>query len=126
MSETPVGPADGVSVRRDRMWGVTGAALGVAVGLVSAGIAIFAQGASPLESGPYPSFFARRELLAYDLFLVTVVAVGALLGVAAIVLARRSRFPRTDAMGAGLGGTILMLLGAALLFTRLIALIRGS
>ena len=51
--------------------------------------------------------------------------IGALFAIAAIVLAKRSRFPRTDAAGAAIGGLVLMLLGASLLFTRLVAVIRG-
>jgi hypothetical protein len=43
-------------------------------------------------------------------------------GSGAIVLARVSRFPRTDASGASLAGTILMLLSGTLLFTRLVAI----
>ena len=126
MNETPVTTTDGLSGRRDRMWGLIGGALGVAVGLGSAAIAIFVEGANAYQSSPYPPFFTKRQLLAYDVFLVLVVAVGALFGVAALGLARRSRFPRSDALGAGLLGTILMLLGSALVFTRLIAVIRGT
>src|SRR2546426_11961933 len=119
--ETPVGPGEGVSSRRDRMWGWIGGILGATVGIGSAVIAIFVEGANAYQSSPYPPFFAKRQLLAYDVFLVLVVAVGALFGVAALGLARRSRFPRSDALGAGLLGTILILLGSALVFTRLIA-----
>jgi len=124
--ETPIATTDGVSRRRDRVWGWTAGIAGAAVGLGSAGIAIFVEGANAYQSSPYPPFFIKRQLLAYDVFLVLVVAVGALFGVAALGLARRSRFPRTDALGAGLIGTILMLLGAALVFIRLIAVIRGA
>ena len=74
---------------------------------------------------PYPRFFTRREVLAYDLFLLLVIAAGAAFAVGAVVLARRSRFPRTDAMGGALCGAVLLVLGSALLFTRLIAIIRG-
>ena len=126
MTETPIATAEGVSPRRDRMWGWTAGVAGAAVGLGSAAIAIFVEGANAYQSSPYPPFFTKRQLLAYDVFLVLVVAVGALFGVAALGLARRSRFPRSDALGAGLLGTILMLLGSALVFTRLIAVIRGA
>jgi hypothetical protein len=124
--ETPISSAQGLSSSRDRMWGWVGGILGGAVGLGSAAIAIFVEGANPSQTSPYPPFFARRELLAYDVFLGIVVGIGAVLGIAAIVAARRSRFPRTDAMGGALAGTILMLLGGALLFTRLVAIIRGA
>ena len=126
MTETPIATTDGVSRRRDRMWGWTAGIGGAAVGLGSAAIAIFVEGANAYQSSPYPPFFTTRQLLAYDVFLVVVVAVGALFGVAALGLARRSRFPRSDALGAGLLGTILMLLGSGLLVTRLIAVIRGA
>ena len=126
MTETPIAMTDGVSRRRDRMWGWTGAVLGSAVGLSSAAIAIFVEGANAYQSSPYPPFFTKRQVLAYDVFLGAVVFMGAVFGIAAIVLARRSRFPRTDPLGAALVGTILMLLGSTLLFTRLIAIIRGA
>ena len=126
VNETPVAITDGLSGRRDRMWGLIGGALGVAVGLTSAAIAIFVEGANAYQSSPYPPFFTKRQILAYDAFLGVVVVVGAAFGIAAMVLARRSRFPRTDALGAALAGTILMLLGSALLFTRLIAVVRGQ
>jgi hypothetical protein len=126
VTETPVGPADGRSGRHDRRWGVLGGLLGAAVGVGSAAIAVFVEGADPWQSSPYPSFFATREVLSYDVFLAAVIVVGAVLGIATMVLARRSRFPRTDAMGAALTGTILMLLGSALLLARLVAVIRGS
>ncbi|OLC55715.1 MAG: hypothetical protein AUH85_08570 [Chloroflexi bacterium 13_1_40CM_4_68_4] len=126
MIETPVALDQGISRRRDMMWGWVGAIVGSAVGVGSAAVAIFVEGANAYQSSPYPPFFTKRQLLAYDLFLAAVVVVGAIFAVGAIVLARRSHFPRTDAMGGMLAGTILLLLGAALLFTRLVALIRGS
>ena len=126
LSETPIGLGEGVSGRRDRMWGWIGGILGVAVGVGSAAIAIFVEGANAYQSSPYPPFFAKRQLLAYDVFLAVLVGVGAAFAIGAIVLARRSRFPRTDAMGGALAGTILMLLGSALILSRLVAVIRGS
>ena len=126
MIETPIATTQGVSRRRDRIWGWTAGIAGVIVGVGSAMVAILVEGANAYESSPYPPFFSKRQLLAYDVFLVLVVAVGALFGVAALGLARRSRFPRTDALGAGLVGTILMLLGSALVFTRLVAIVRAE
>lgn len=126
MLETPIATRDGISARRDRRWGLAGGVIGLAVGLGSAAIAIFVEGANALESSPYPPFFTTRRLLAYDVFLVAMVAVGALFLIAAIVLAKRSRFPRTDAAGGTIAGLVLMSLGAALLFTRLVAVIRGA
>ena len=126
MIETPIAATDGVSRRRDRIWGWTVGLIGAAAGLGSAALAIFVEGANAYQSSPYPPFFTTRRLLAYDVFLVLLVAGGALFGVAALGLARRSRFPRSDAVGAGLLGTILMLLGSGLLVMRLIAVIRGA
>jgi hypothetical protein len=123
--EKPMDTTQGLSSRRDRLWGWIGGAFGVAVGLGSAAMAVFVEEADAFQSSPYPAFFTKRELLAYDVFLGAVIAVGAAFGVATMVLARGSRFPRSDALGAALTATILMLLGAALLFTRLFAVIRG-
>src|ERR1700694_14112 len=103
--EAPIAPTAGVSRRRDRIWGWTAGIVGTAVGLGSAAVAIFVEGASAYQSSPYPPFFTKRQLLAYDVFLAAVVAGGAVFGIAALVLARRSRFPRSDALGAGLLGT---------------------
>lgn len=125
MNETPIATAEGRSARRDRIWGWIGAILGSSVGLGSAAIAVFVEGANAYQSSPYPPFFTKRQLLAYDVFLATVVLLGGAFGIAAIALARRSRFPRTDALGGALVATVLMLLGSALLFTRLIAVVWG-
>jgi hypothetical protein len=125
MTETPIAMTEGLSGQRDRRWGWIGGVLGTAVGLGSAAIGVFVEGANAYQSSPYPPFFTKQQLLAYDVFLGSVVVVGGAFGIAAMVLARRSRFPRTDALGAALAGTILMLLGSALLFTRLIAVVRG-
>ena len=127
MNETPVPIGAGVSRDRDRMWGLIGGALGVAVGLGSVAVAVFVEGADPLSStSPYPAFFAKRQLLAYDYFLLFVIFLGAIIAVTGAVLARRSKFPRTDTLGALLGSGVLLVLGAALLFIRLVAVIRGS
>ena len=125
-NDTPVGLRDGVSARRERLWGFTGGILGALVGVGSAAVAVFIEGADPFQSTPYPAFFAKRQLLSYDLFLAGVVAADAFFGIAGVVLARRSRFPRTDAFGATLVATVLLVLGGALIFTRLVAVIGGS
>jgi divalent metal cation (Fe/Co/Zn/Cd) transporter len=126
MSETPVPVGAGVSRDRDRMWGLIGGVLGVAVGLGSAAIAVFVEGADPLSStSPYPAFFAKQQLLAYDVFLAAVIVVGVAFALTGIVLTRRGKFPRTDALGTLLVSAVLNALGAALLFTRLVAVIRG-
>ena len=117
MTETPIATTDGVSRQRDRTWGLIGSALGVAVGVGSAAIAIFVEGANAFESTvPYPRFFTKRELLTYDIFLAVVIAAGAVFGISAVILGRRSRFPRTDAVGGALCATVLLVLGSTLLF----------
>lgn len=126
MTETPVPVGAGLSARRDRMWGLIGGALGVAVGLGSAAVAVFVEGADIWSSSaPYPAFFVKRQFLVYDLFLALLIAVGAAFAVAGIVLTRRGPYPRTDALGTLLASAVLTVLGGALLFTRLIAIIRG-
>jgi len=108
------------------MWGVLGAVLGVVVGGGSAAIGIFVEGADPLAStSPYPAFFTRRELLAYDIFLAGMIVLGAVIAATGAVLARRSKFPRTDTLGALVASGVVLLLGGVLLFTRLVAVIRG-
>ena len=127
MSEVPVAPGVGVSAKRDRMWGLLGGVLGVAVGVGSAAIAVFVEGADLwASSAPYPPFFAKRQLLAYDVFLAFVMFVGVAIAVTGILLTRRGSYPRTDALGALLASAVLTALGGALLFTRLIAVIRGA
>jgi len=121
--ERPIGPLEGLSVRRERKWGLIGGAIGAAFGLGSALIAVYVEGASWWSStAPYPAFFARPRLLAYDEYLLGGLIVGGVLAVTAALAAKRSRFPRTDAFGAALGGAILTLLCGVLLFTRLVAI----
>ena len=96
MNETPVPINAGLSRRRDAMWGILGGVLGVLVGGGSAAIGVFIEGADPLApSSPYPAFFAKRQLLAYDYFLLSMIVLGAVIAITGAVLARRSRFPRT-------------------------------
>ena len=125
MSETPVPRSAGLSPKRDRMWGFIGGVLGVTVGVGSAVIAVLVEGADLWSSGPYPAFFAKRQVLAYDIFLLLVIVVGAAFAVTGIVLTKRGPFPRTDALGTLLASAVLTVLGGAILFTRLIAVIRG-
>jgi len=126
MTEVPVPVGAGLSRKRDRMWGLVGGLLGAMVGVGSAAIAVFVEGADLLSTGPYPPFFAKRELLVYDMWLALIVVVGAAFAFTGMVLTKRSAFPRTDALGALLVSAVLTLLGAALLFTRLVAVIRGA
>jgi hypothetical protein len=89
-------------------------------------IAVLVDGASWYEGGPYPSIFTKRELLAFDFYLLAVLLVGLGFATAGAVYARRSPYPRTDAFGAGLMGSILTGLGGLILFTRVLAMILGK
>jgi hypothetical protein len=83
------------------MWGILGGVLGVVVGGGSAAIGIFIEGADPLgPTSPYPSFFTKRQLLVYDYFLLSMIVLGTVIAITGVVLSRRSRFPRTDTLGA--------------------------
>jgi hypothetical protein len=83
-------------------------------------VAVVVDGASWWESGPYPRIFESSSLLGIDLYLLLMLLAGAGFSVVAIVSARRSPFPRTDAYGAGLMGLILSTLAGSILFIRLI------
>jgi hypothetical protein len=56
------------------MWGWISVILGAAVGVGSAAVAIFVEGANAYRSSPYPPFFAKRQLLAYDVCLLSLSA----------------------------------------------------
>ena len=121
--DRPIELNEGVNLRRERLWGVTGGVVGALVGVTSALIAVYGEGASWRSSGsPYPKFFEQTRLLVYDRFLFCMLAAGAAFLVASIVLARVSRHPRTDSMGASLIGMVLTVLAGVLLFTRLVAI----
>ena len=113
----------GVSMRRERQWGLFGGLVGAVFGLASALIAVYVEGASWWSpSAPYPRFFAHHRLLTYDYFLASALIVGALFQIGALWTARTGRYPRTDTFGGTLVGMILMLLAGVLLFTRLVAI----
>jgi hypothetical protein len=103
-----------------------GGLVGSLAGIGSAAVAILLDGAAPYESGPWPAVFGERHLLAMDVYLAAMLAVGAGFSLAGLLLARRSTFPRTDAFGAGLAGALLMLLAGTILFTRVLALVSGG
>jgi hypothetical protein len=125
--DRPVERGAGVSMRRERWWGVFSGLVGVVFGLGSALIAVYVEGAtwwSP--SAPYPRFFTRHGLLAYDYFLASALIAGAVFQVGALWTARTGRYPRTDSFGGTLVGMILMLLAGVLLFTRLVAIAHAA
>jgi len=113
----------GVSASRERKWGLIGGLVGTAVGVGSAAVAVGIDGASFYETGLYPPIFRSQEILAMDLYMLAVLIAGAGFSAAALVFARRSPYPRTQCLGAGLMGLILSLLAGVLLFIRLMALL---
>ena len=121
-----VGREAGTSPARERRWGLIGGTLGSLYGLGSALIAVFVEGAPWWSVGPYPAFFATPRLLVFDVYMASALALGVGFLVAALVLARVSRYPRTDASGALIGGLVLALTSGAILFTRLLAVLRGG
>jgi hypothetical protein len=92
----------------------------------SAAVAILVDGAPLYESGPWPAIFREAHVLGMDVYLLSMLAVGAGFSLGALLQARGSAFPRTDAFGAGLVGTLLMLLAGVILFTRVLALVSGA
>jgi len=128
MEETgqEVGREAGISQVRERRWGLLGGVLGALYGLGSAFIAVLVEGAPWWSAGPYPAFFTAPRLLVFDAYMASALAVGIGFLIAALVLARVSRYPRTDAGGALIGGLVLALTSGAILFTRLLAIIRGG
>ena len=116
----------GTSPSRERRWGVIGGTIGALYGLGSALIAVYVEGATWWSSGAYPAFFATRRLLTFDLYLGSALATGVGFLLAAIGLARVSRYPRTDASGALVVGLVLGLTSGAVLFVRLLAVVRGG
>jgi hypothetical protein len=121
--DRPVERSAGVSLRRERQWGLFGSLIGAVFGIGSALIAVYVEGASWWASSTlYPQFFANRRLLTYDYFLASSLLVGAVFQIAALWTARTGRYPRTDTFGGTLVGMILMLLAGVLLFTRLVAI----
>ena len=78
--DRPVERGVGVSMRRERQWGLFGGLVGAVFGIGSALIAVYVEGASWWSSStPYPQFFAHHRLLTYDYFLVSALLGGSLL-----------------------------------------------
>jgi len=123
--ESALSGDQGRSATRERRWGFIGGVVGSVAGVGSAAVAILVDGAPPYESGPWPAVFAEARLLGIDVYLLSMLAAGGGFSIGALVHARRSAFPRTDAFGAGLVGTLLMALAGSILFTRVLALVTG-
>jgi hypothetical protein len=92
----------------------------------SALIAVYVEGAPWWSAGPYPAFFATPRLLVFDVYLCSALVAGVGFLIAALVLARLSRYPRTDASGALVVGLVLALTSGAILFARLVTVVRGG
>ena len=121
-----IGREAGTSSVRERRWGLLGGLLGALYGLGSAFIAVYVEGAPWWSGGPYPAFLATPRVLTFDLYLGSALATGVGFLVAALALARLSRYPRTDASGALVVGLVLGLTSGVILFARLLAVVRGG
>ena len=118
-----VGPEAGTSPARERRWGLIGRTLGSLYGVGAGLIGVFVEGAPWWPTGTYPPFFATPRLLVFDVYMIASLATGLGFLVWALVLARRSPYPRTDAAGAIITGLVLAATSGAILFTRLLALV---
>ncbi len=121
-----IGPEAGTSPARERRWGLIGGTLGSLYGVGAGLVAIVVEGAPWWPTGTYPPFFVTRRLLVFDVYMIVALATGLGFLVAALVLARKSRYPRTDASGAALTGLILAATSGAILFTRLLAIVQSG
>ncbi len=126
LEERPIDRTAGLSPARERRWGLIGGLAGALAGCTCALVAVYLDGASWLESGPYPAIFREPRLLAIDVCLLVFIVLGLGFSVAALVSVRRSPFPRSEAYGAGLIGALLSVLGGVILFIRLVALTGGG
>jgi len=117
----------GLSGRHERLWGLVGGVVGSLVGAGSFAVSWLVPGVTlgQLSGSPYPSFFARRTMIALDYYFLALVIVGlAFLGSAVLVL-RTGRYPRSDGFGTVLLGAILSALGGVVLFLRVWAMAHG-
>jgi hypothetical protein len=119
--DTPVELSAGSSSRRERRWGLIGGLMGAAVGVGGFVIAWIVQGdpLRDLSGAPYPPVFTRRTMMPLDYYFLAVLAVGTGFLAAAIFIARRGRYPRSDGFGAVLTGTVLSTIAGLVFFIRL-------
>jgi hypothetical protein len=104
---------------------VIGGTLGSLYGVGAALIGLFVEGAPWWPTGTYPPFFATQGLRVFDVYMIVALATGLGFLVAALVFARRSPYPRTDASGAIVTGLVLAASSGAILFARLLAILRA-
>jgi vacuolar-type H+-ATPase subunit I/STV1 len=125
--DSPLDPSAGLSARRDRRWGVLGGVLGTAAGGGAFLVASLIQREpwQEMARAPYPTFFSRREIMPIDLYFFAWFLAGIGFLVAALILIRIGRYPRTDGGGATLAGAIFSALGGVILFLRLWAVLHG-
>jgi|SRR5438128_6361845 len=121
--ESPVQLDQGLSIQRERRWGLIGGLAGAVVGIGSCVVALL-QGESvrDMSGSPWPAVLNRRELMPLDFCYLALVVTGLVFGASAAWFARRSSFPRSDAFGAALAGGILSALGGIVLFIRVYAM----
>lgn len=122
-SRRELGREAGTSPAGEQRWGVIGGIVGSLYGVGAALIAIVIEGAPWWPTGTYPPFFTTRRLLVFDAYMLVALLAGLGFLVAALVLARRSPYPRTDASGALVLGLVLAATSGAILFTRLLAIV---
>ena len=111
--------------RRERLWGVIVGFLGSAIGAGSFALAYLIQGEplSSLVGSPYPAIFTRRSVMPLDYFFAAVCVLGFAFVVAAALISRWGRYPRSDGFAAALTGAMLSVLAGAALALRLWAVL---
>ena len=128
MEETgqEVGREAGISPGRGRRWACSAGSWEPSTAWEARSSRSWSKGRRGWSMGPYPAFFATPRLRVFDAYMASALVIGIGFLIAALVLARVSRYPRTDAGGALIGGLVLALTSGAILFTRLLAIIRAG
>jgi hypothetical protein len=98
--ERPLAREEGLSAVRERRWGWIGGGVGSVVGIGSAAVAMLVDGAPLYEAGPWPAIFREPHVLGMDVYLGSMLVVGAGFSIAGLVYARRGRLRGGDAYGA--------------------------
>lgn len=124
----PAERSNGSSGSRERLWGIVGGSVGSLAGIGAFLVSWCVPGVSlgQLAAGPYPPFFARREMIALDYYFLALVIVGLAFLTGAILVLRRGSYPRSDGFGMVLLGAILSALGGVILFVRIWAMAHGG
>ena len=124
--EVPVGEAAGVNLRRAQLWGVLGVLIACLVIVGGLLVLVHVQG-TPFRDlwGTPPPLLTRRAMITLDYYFLGMVGLGLVFLEGAVLALRASRYPRTDAAGAALVGTLLCAVGSVVLFVRLWAVVHG-